>query len=155
MTPESGPRMTVHEGLEPGPQGADLLTPTRVDKPWGHEVIWAHSPLYVGKLLFVRAGEALSLQFHEEKDETLHLLEGELALEVGPGIHALRSVELEAGRSIRLRPGTLHRMEAITDCTLLEASTPELDDVVRVRDRYGRAPAPEGDSSPRSPADRG
>ncbi|TVP74661.1 MAG: cupin domain-containing protein [Gemmatimonadales bacterium] len=145
--------MTVHENLGSGADGATLLTPVRVDKPWGHEVIWAHSPLYVGKLLFVRAGEALSLQFHEEKDETLHLLEGELSLEVGPGLHALRPIELEAGRSIRLRPGTLHRMEALTDCTLLEASTPELDDVVRVRDRYGRASADDaGPSGPGTPS---
>lgn len=151
MTPDSGPRMTVHEDLGSGTDGAQRIDPTRVEKPWGHEVIWAHSPLYVGKLLFVRAGEALSLQFHEEKDETLHLLEGELTLDVGPGIHALRRVELEAGRSIRLRPGTLHRMEAVTDCTLLEASTPELDDVVRVRDRYGRAPADDAGASGSEP----
>ncbi len=116
------------------------LQPRRVDKPWGYEVIWAHTDLYVGKLLFVKAGEALSLQFHEEKDETLHLLDGELEMEVGPGLDALRPITLEAGGSIRIRPGTLHRITAVTDCRILEASTTELDDVVRVQDRYGRAP---------------
>ncbi len=114
--------------------------PQRVDKPWGYEVIWAHTDLYVGKLLFVRAGEALSLQFHEEKDETLHLLDGTLRLEVGPGLDALTDCTLLEGQSIRIEPGTLHRITAETDCRILEASTPELDDVVRVQDRYGRAP---------------
>jgi mannose-6-phosphate isomerase len=111
----------------------------RVEKPWGYELIWAHTGLYVGKLLFVRAGESLSLQFHEEKDETLHLLQGEILFEAGPGLDALRPVPLDAGMSVRIEPGMLHRMEARTDCTILEASTPELDDVIRVRDRYGRA----------------
>lgn len=116
------------------------LQPRRVDKPWGYEVIWAHTDLYVGKLLFVKSGEALSLQFHEEKDETLYLLDGELEMEVGPGLDSLRPTTLEAGGSIRIRPGTLHRITAVTDCRILEASTSELDDVVRVEDRYGRAP---------------
>jgi mannose-6-phosphate isomerase len=113
--------------------------PVRVEKPWGYELIWAHTDLYVGKILFVRAGEALSLQFHEEKDETLHLLEGSLRLETGSGVHAMAPRALGQGQSIRIRPGVLHRMTAVTDCTILEASTPELDDVVRVADRYGRA----------------
>jgi len=112
--------------------------PLRVEKPWGFELIWARTDDYVGKLLFVRGGEALSLQFHEEKDETLFLYGGELRMTIGPGVHSLRSVELRAGESIRIHPGVLHRMEAVTDCTLFEASTPELDDVVRVQDRYGR-----------------
>ncbi len=94
----------------------------------------------------MRAGEALSLQFHEEKDETLHLLSGRMRFEAGPGLDALRPVPLEEGMSVRIEPGMLHRIVAITDCTFLEASTPELDDVVRVQDRYGRAPtdAPKG-----------
>jgi mannose-6-phosphate isomerase len=125
----------AHAGRPPEPH-----LPVRVEKPWGYELIWAHTELYVGKLLFVRAGEALSLQFHEEKDETLHLLEGRVRLEAGPGLDALRPVQLDEGMSIRIEPGTLHRIVAVSDCTFLEASTPELDDVVRVQDRYGRAP---------------
>jgi mannose-6-phosphate isomerase len=120
--------------------------PRRVEKPWGYELIWAHTELYVGKLLVVREGEALSLQFHEEKDETLHLLEGTLRLEVGPGLDALAECPLEEGESIRIRPGILHRLEAVTDCRILEASTSELHDVVRVQDRYGRA-AGEGEGA--------
>jgi mannose-6-phosphate isomerase len=114
------------------------FTPQRVEKPWGHELIWAHTELYAGKTLVVRAGESLSLQFHEEKDETLHLLSGELLLEAGPGLEALREVAMPEGTSIRLEPGMLHRMTARTDCVILESATPELDDVVRVQDRYGR-----------------
>jgi mannose-6-phosphate isomerase len=119
-----------------------------VEKPWGYELIWAHTALYVGKLLVVRAGESLSLQFHEEKDETLHLLSGSLRFEAGPGLEALVEVPLEEGTSVRIEPGMLHRMEALTDCRILEASTPELDDVIRVRDRYGRAsPGPPVDGA--------
>jgi mannose-6-phosphate isomerase-like protein (cupin superfamily) len=94
--------------------------------------------MYAGKTLFVRAGESLSLQFHEEKDETLYLLSGELLLEAGPGLEALREVPMPEGTSIRMEPGMLHRMTARADSVILEASTPELDDVVRVQDRYGR-----------------
>ena len=143
----TGSRRTVSEDQMKGAgfvradsDEASPLRPRRIDKPWGHELVWAHADLYVGKLLVVNAGEALSLQFHEEKDETLHLLDGRMELEVGPGVDALRPCPLEAGESIRIRPGTLHRITAITDCRILEASTPELDDVVRVQDRYGRAP---------------
>jgi len=120
--------------------------PRRIEKPWGHELVWAHTDEYVGKLLFIRAGEALSLQFHEEKDETLFLMEGEIRLELGAGVQSLQPVELLQGQSIRIPPGVLHRMTAVTDCTLFEASTSELEDVVRVRDRYGRAPRGEPES---------
>lgn len=120
-------------------EAVEVLRPRRVDKPWGHELIWAHTEQYVGKLLVVNQGEALSLQFHEEKDETLHLLSGTLRLHLGPGVDSLREQPLHQGESIRLTPGTLHLIEAVTDCRILEASTPELDDVVRIRDRYGRA----------------
>ncbi len=130
-------------GARPG-QAPEPHRPIRVEKPWGYELIWAHTPLYVGKLLVVRAGESLSLQFHEEKDETLHLLSGSLRFEAGPGLEALVEVTLEEGMSVRIEPGMLHRMEALTDCRILEASTPELDDVIRVQDRYGRAPTGEG-----------
>lgn len=119
--------------------------PRRVEKPWGHELIWAETDDYVGKVLHVKAGEALSLQYHEEKDETLHLLRGRMKFWAAPVGDELRQVTLEEGESFRVRPRTVHRMEAVTDCDILEASTPELDDVVRLDDRYGRAPASEGD----------
>jgi len=110
----------------------------RVEKPWGYEIIWARTDRYVGKVLFVKAGEALSLQYHERKDETLYLHEGRLRLDLG-GDEEMRPVTMKPGDAYRLRPGTRHRITAETDCLLLEASTPELDDVVRLEDRYGRA----------------
>jgi mannose-6-phosphate isomerase len=119
--------------------------PRRVEKPWGHELIWAHTDRYVGKILHVTAGQALSVQYHERKDETVHLLTGEMKYWVQlPGDDQLRDQRLVAGQSFRITPGTIHYMEAITDCDVLEASTPELDDVVRLKDRYGR----EGTSAP-------
>lgn len=111
----------------------------RVEKPWGHELIWAHTDRYVGKLLHIKAGESLSLQYHERKDETIHVLRGRMTFLVGQSEEDLREVSLEEGVSFRITPGTRHRMVAVTDCDLLEASTPELDDVVRLEDRYGRA----------------
>jgi mannose-6-phosphate isomerase len=116
-----------------------VYEPRRVEKPWGHEVIWAETDLYVGKLLHVKAGHALSLQYHERKDETLHLLRGEVVLRAGPSQEGLERVVLREGDSFRVRPGTLHLVEAVTDVDILEASTPHLDDVVRLGDRYGRA----------------
>ena len=111
----------------------------KVDKPWGHELIWAHTDRYVGKILHVKAGEALSLQYHELKDETIYVLRGRMVFLVGETDDDLREVELSEGMSFRIAPGTRHRMEAITECDLLEASTPFLDDVIRLEDRYGRA----------------
>lgn len=117
----------------------------RVEKPWGHELIWALTDRYCGKILHINAGHALSVQFHERKDETVHLLTGEMRYWVQlPGEPELRDQHLRAGDSFRITPGTVHYMEAITDCDVLEASTPELDDVVRLKDRYGR----EGTSTP-------
>jgi mannose-6-phosphate isomerase len=113
--------------------------PRRVDKPWGHELIWAETDLYVGKLLHVKAGHALSLQYHRLKDETLHLLRGVVRLRVGSSADALAPVAFEEGMSFRVTPGTLHLLEAVTDVDVLEASTPHLDDVVRLGDRYGRS----------------
>jgi len=111
----------------------------RVEKPWGHELIWARSDRYVGKILRINAGESLSLQYHERKDETIHVLRGKMNFFAAPEGEELRRIELEEGESFHVSPGTRHRMEAVTDCDLLEASTPELDDVVRLEDRYGRA----------------
>ena len=112
---------------------------TYVDKPWGHELIWAHSDSYVGKVLHINAGESLSLQYHEVKDETIHVFRGQMVFLVGPSEDAMEEVELTEGMSFRIQPGTRHRMTAVTDCDLLEVSTPHLDDVVRLEDRYGRA----------------
>jgi mannose-6-phosphate isomerase-like protein (cupin superfamily) len=114
-----------------------------VQKPWGHEVIWAHTNRYVGKLLHIKAGHALSVQYHVRKDETIYLLAGEMAFRVQVD-GELRDMHLRAGESYRNTPGTVHQMEAITDCDVIEASTPDLDDVVRLSDRYGR----EGTSAP-------
>ena len=116
-----------------------------VPKPWGHETIWAHTDRYVGKILHIVAGQALSVQYHERKDETVYLLQGDMKYWVQlPGETELQDQRLTAGQSFRITPGTIHYMEAITDCDVLEASTPELDDVVRIKDRYGR----EGTSAP-------
>lgn len=110
----------------------------RVDKPWGYELIWARSDRYVGKILHIDAGEALSLQYHRVKDETLHVLAGSLALEVGDDERALETVILGPGDSIHMWPGRRHRLTARTACDVLEVSTTELHDVVRLADRYGR-----------------
>lgn len=115
------------------------MVPERIEKPWGYELVWARTDRYVGKILHVRAGHALSLQYHERKDETLYLLRGTARLWAGPAPDRLAEVPWREGESFRIRPGTVHRIEAVTDTDLLEASTPELDDVVRLEDRYGRA----------------
>ena len=112
--------------------------PRVVTKPWGSELIWAETPEYLGKILRVHAGEALSLQYHERKDETIHLLSGRMRFWAGPSVEELREVELQAGESFHVTPGTVHRMEAVTDCEILEASTSHIHDVVRLEDRYGR-----------------
>jgi mannose-6-phosphate isomerase len=109
-----------------------------VPKPWGHETIWAHTDRYVGKVLHIKAGHALSVQYHHQKDETIHLLRGQMIYRVGAQGGELRDVALKEGESFRNEPGTVHQMEAVTDCDVLEASTPHLDDVVRLSDRYGR-----------------
>jgi len=115
------------------------MAPRRVDKPWGYELIWAETDKYVGKVLHVNAGNALSLQYHEIKDETIHVLRGEMRFTVGPSAERLQVITMRDGDSYHVTPGTVHRMEAVTDVDILEASTPHLDDVVRLEDRYGRA----------------
>jgi mannose-6-phosphate isomerase-like protein (cupin superfamily) len=146
---------------------------TTVPKPWGHETIWAKTDRYVGKILHIKAGHALSVQYHNRKDETVYLLSGELKYWVqprgqrpearanDPGPHRtagtgetpvagrspipqLEDVRLRVGDAFRITPGTIHYMEAVTDCDVFEVSTAELDDVVRLKDRYGR----EGTSTP-------
>ena len=113
--------------------------PRKVEKPWGHELIWAETEHYVGKVLFVKAGESLSLQFHREKDESWYVQSGRAQLELGDaGQTLLNSEVVGAGACFRYRPGTVHRITAIEDTMILEVSTPHLDDVVRLEDRYGR-----------------
>ncbi len=113
----------------------------RVEKPWGYELIFAHTPRYVGKILHVDAGQALSLQYHRVKDETLFVREGSFELVVDEG-QGLITRTMKAGDSYHVTPGTIHRMIAGPDgCDILEVSTPELDDVVRLEDRYGRSTA--------------
>ena len=119
--------------------------PRKVEKPWGHELIWAESERYVGKVLFVKAGESLSLQFHRVKDESWLVQEGRAKLELGSAGDAVLRVEVVGpGATFRFRPGTVHRVTALEDTTIIEVSTTELDDVIRLEDRYGR----EGTSEP-------
>ena len=115
-----------------------LESPRRIEKPWGYELIWAETDEYVGKILHVTAGEALSLQYHEVKDETFFLLEGQLLLQVGSSIEDLSEYRMLEGQSFHMRSQTIHRMIAETDSDILEVSTPHLDDIVRLEDRYGR-----------------
>jgi mannose-6-phosphate isomerase len=113
--------------------------PTKVEKPWGHELVWALTDDYCGKVLFVKAGEALSLQFHREKDESWLIHSGRARIDMAaPGEKVPRSEVVGAGATFRIRPGTVHRVTAVEDTTILEVSTPHLEDVVRLEDRYGR-----------------
>lgn len=126
----------------PNLSGLDAFAfePTRIEKPWGYELVWALSDRYCGKLLFVRAGEQLSLQFHNRKDETIYVQRGRIEIEIGaPGDRIPESEVVGEGAAFRIRPGMIHRWRALEDSVVLEASTPELDDVVRLEDRYGRA----------------
>jgi quercetin dioxygenase-like cupin family protein len=109
----------------------------RVEKPWGYELHWAHTDRYVGKIIHINKGHALSLQYHNHKDETIMLLSGRLLFEIQEQ-GQLVTHEVAPGGRFHVRPGTVHRMTAIEDCDVVEVSTPELDDVVRLEDRYGR-----------------
>jgi mannose-6-phosphate isomerase len=111
----------------------------RIEKPWGYELIYALTEQYCGKLIFVRAGEALSLQYHRVKDETLYLSEGLAEVEIGEQDQQHPASAVRPGAAFRIRPGVVHRLRALEDSLFLEVSTPELDDVVRLDDRYGRA----------------
>ena len=112
---------------------------TRVDKPWGYEIRWAITDRYLGKVIHVNKGEALSLQYHERKDEWLLLNEGMVDIELGALVGELEKVRMRPGDSLHLPPGTRHRVTAVEDAEIFEVSTPEMDDVVRLEDRYGRA----------------
>jgi mannose-6-phosphate isomerase len=129
---------TLHS---PNLSGLDrfIFEPRRVEKPWGYELIWALTDVYCGKVLFVKAGQALSLQFHREKDESWLVQSGKAKLELGGAGEAMLAEEIVgAGACFRYPPGTVHRVTAIEDTTILEVSTPHLDDVVRLDDAYGR-----------------
>jgi mannose-6-phosphate isomerase len=115
----------------------------RVDKPWGYEIVWAETPRYVGKILHITAGHKLSRQYHVKKDETFLVEAGEMDLEVGQGAD-LKVLRMKARDSFHCPPNTIHRMVAVTDVDVVEVSTPELDDVVRLEDAYGR----QGTSTP-------
>jgi mannose-6-phosphate isomerase-like protein (cupin superfamily) len=134
-------------GQKGGRSKAGRVSVVKVPKPWGHETIWARSDRYVGKILHINAGHELSVQFHYKKDETIYLLSGEIIYRVQKDPSQkdrLEDVKLEVGESFRITPGTVHQMVAVTDCDVLEVSTPEVDDVVRLSDKYGR----EGTSAP-------
>ena len=127
-------RGAVHERM---PEPVEFK-PTIVDKPWGHELIWAKTSRYVGKILHVRAGEALSLQYHCVKDETIMVLSGRMKLEFFVEGEPPRVLELGLREPFHIAPALRHRMIAIDDTDVLEVSTPELEDVERIEDRYGR-----------------
>jgi mannose-6-phosphate isomerase-like protein (cupin superfamily) len=115
-----------------------LTRGTIVDKPWGYEILWAHTGRYVGKILHIKKGESLSYQYHRVKDETIRLLSGAMEMDVEADGQRTK-LSLKPGDCLHIAAGMKHRMTAVSDCDVLEVSTPELDDVVRLEDRYGRA----------------
>ena len=112
---------------------------TRVDKPWGYEIRWAVTDRYLGKVLHVNKGEALSLQYHERKDECQYVVSGCVDIELGGPDGGLTKHRMRAGDTLHIGPGTRHRITAVEDTDIFEVSTAEGDDVVRLSDRYGRA----------------
>ena len=136
------PPMSSTSTAPQSPNGTVL--PTRIDKPWGHEIWYAHTDRYAGKIIVVETGQRLSLQYHEAKDETSYLLSGRLRLWQGDSADSLTEREVGPGEAWRNHTGLVHTIEAIETATVLEVSTPELDDVVRLEDKYGR----EGTSAP-------
>ena len=126
----------------------------RVEKPWGHEIVYAHTDRYAGKILFIRAGERLSLQYHRRKDETIYVISGDLDLVI-ENDGTLENLRLAPGEGRHIPAGARHRMIAATDCHVAETSTPELDDVVRLEDAYGRTDGPSEEiERPPAPAPR-
>jgi len=113
--------------------------PRKIEKPWGYEVLFAHSPKYASKIIFIKKGHRVSLQYHEKKDESMYIYQGKVKIEIEGADGGMTSYIAQPGHSIRIPPPTKHRLEAIEDTTIFEVSTPELDDVVRVEDDYGRA----------------
>jgi quercetin dioxygenase-like cupin family protein len=111
----------------------------RVDKPWGYELRWAVTDRYAGKVLHINKGEALSLQYHDHKDESQYIVRGVVEIELGGPDGPLAKRRMAAGDTLHIAPGTLHRLTAVEDTDIFEVSTPEIDDVIRLEDRYGRA----------------
>jgi mannose-6-phosphate isomerase len=120
------------------PSAKDARPPYKVQKPWGYELVWARTERYVGKILHIEPGQVLSLQYHNKKDETIHVLRGEIIFRVQVD-GKMTERRMREGESYHITPPTVHQMEAVTATDLLEASTPEVDDVVRLQDRYGRS----------------
>jgi mannose-6-phosphate isomerase len=131
----------ANERISPNLRGIQpfRFEPRRVGKPWGYELIWAETDEYVGKILFVRAGQSLSLQFHNVKDESWYVQSGRAEVELAePGVKITETEVIGPGEAFRIRPGTVHRIRALEDTTVFEVSTPHLQDVVRLEDEYGR-----------------
>jgi mannose-6-phosphate isomerase len=143
VTDDLGPRDAPAADWSPSPPPEAVL-PRRVEKPWGGEVIWAWTDRYVGKILILKAGKRLSLQYHERKDEWIHVLSGRMRLVLEDDAGAVQTRELGAGEGAHVRTGRTHRYEGIEDAEIIEVSTPELEDVVRLSDDFGR----EGTSEP-------
>jgi mannose-6-phosphate isomerase len=122
--------MTEHPGR---------FEPKRVEKPWGYEIHWAITDRYVGKILHIAAGQLLSLQYHNQKDESIYVLRGRMIFRYKNERGELVDREMIAGEAQRVPTGLVHQFEALEHTDVLEASTPHLDDVVRLKDRYGRA----------------
>ena len=141
----AGGKTNAKKNSRPTPIGGGRVDIRRVPKPWGYETIWAITDRYVGKILHINAGHELSVQYHNRKDETIYLLSGAIVYRIGKdGGETLEDVKLGLGDAFRVTPGTIHQMVAITDCDVLEVSTPEIDDIVRLSDKYGR----EGTTAP-------
>jgi len=134
----------VEDPLAAVPPPPEDALPRRVEKPWGHELVWAHTSAYVGKILMIETGKRLSLQRHDVKDEWIHILSGRLALTLENDRGEVEVRELGPGEGAHVAVPRLHRFEAIETCTLVEVSTPELNDVIRVEDDFGR----EGTNAP-------
>src|SRR6266699_327031 len=126
-----------HSALRTGGRGRVADLPYRVEKPWGFELIWARTDRYVGKILHIERGHVLSLQYHNKKDESIYVLAGEIILRIQRG-ETLIERPMTEGAAFHIEPKLIHQFEAVVPTDLLEASTPEIDDVVRLKDRYGR-----------------
>ena len=125
------------------------FTPARTDKPWGYEILWAHTDRYVGKILHIEPGHVLSLQYHKQKHESIYVLRGRMLFRYKDEAGALVEREMIAGEAQQVPTGMVHQFEALERTDVLEASTDHLDDVVRLQDRYGRAPGKTGGSGDR------
>jgi mannose-6-phosphate isomerase-like protein (cupin superfamily) len=123
------------------PQAPDFgrVEASRVEKPWGYELCWAVTDRYLGKVIHINQGEALSLQYHRLKDEFQYVIKGSVEIEIGDAEAQITKHRMRAGDTLHITPGTRHRITALEDTDIYEVSTPEIDDVVRLEDRYGRA----------------